>query len=205
MLAELLSDLRYRLRALFHRGAMEQELDQELRYHLEREAEKNRQAGLSPEEAMRQARADFGGVEVAKEASRDGRGLSWLETVAQDVRYALRSLRRNPVFTAGIILTLALGIGANAVMFEIVDQLLFRAPAYMQDPGTVHRVYLVWNYRGDESAEATYEYIRYLDIKRFTKSFSSYAAFSTRPLAVGTGPDAREMEVGTLSATLMRL
>lgn len=71
MLAELLSDLRYRFRALFRRGAMEQELNQELLYHIEREAEKHRQAGVASEEAMRRARADFGGVEVAKEASRD--------------------------------------------------------------------------------------------------------------------------------------
>lgn len=205
MLAELLSDLRYRIRALFNRGAMEQELDQELRFHLEREAEKHVRAGCSPEEAMRRAGADFGGVEVTKEASRDGRGLSWLETMIQDIRYALRSLRRSPVFTIGIMLTLALGIGANAVMFGIVDQLLFRAPAYMSEPETVHRVYLVWNYRGDESAEAAFEYIRYLDIKKFTQSFSDYAAFSTRPLAVGTGPEAREMEVGTLSASVFDL
>jgi putative ABC transport system permease protein len=129
MLTEILSDVRYRLRALFRRAAVEKELDQELRFHLEREAEKHVREGLSPEEAMHLARVAFSGVDSVKEASRDGRGLVVLETASQDLRYALRGLRRHPGLTAGVILRLGLGIGANAAMFGIVDRLLFpRSP-----------------------------------------------------------------------------
>ena len=131
MIAELLSDLRYRARALFNRRAVERELDDELRFHLQHEAEKHAREGVPAAEAMRRDRLAFGGVDVAKEASRDGRGLSLLENALQDLRYAVRSLRRNPAFTIGVILTLGLGIGANAAMFDIVDRLLFRAPPYL--------------------------------------------------------------------------
>lgn len=133
MIPELLSDIRYRLRALFRRGDVEQELEQELRFHLEREAEKHIREGRSPEEAMRRARISFGGVDVIKEASREGRGLRWLETMRQDLRYGLRSLGRSPTFSTGVILTLALGIGANPVMFGIeVHHLLLRVRRFLQ-------------------------------------------------------------------------
>ena len=201
MLAEIVSDIRYRLRALFRRREVEQELDQELRFHLEREAEKYLQEGLSPEEAMRRARVAFGGVDSVKEASRDERGLSLLETAGQDLRYAFRSLRRSPGFTAAVILTLGLGIGVNAVMFGIVDRLLFRTPAYLRDPDRVHRVYLISDERGQEVVENTNHYTRYLDLRRWTTAFSELAGYSNRHLPVGVGPDAREMEVATVSAT----
>lgn len=95
MLSEWLSDLRYRLRALFRRGAVERELEDELRFHLEREAEKLVRAGLSPEEAYRRARLAFGGVDRFKEESRDARGLTLVDWVTQDLRYAIRGLRAN--------------------------------------------------------------------------------------------------------------
>lgn len=201
MLGELWSDLRYRCRALFRRGAVEAELDQELRFHLERETEKYVREGIPRDEAVRRARVAFGSVDVVKEESRDGRGLALLEHVGQDLRYALRSLRRSPAFTLGVTLTLAFGIGANAAMFGIVDRLLFRAPPLLRESDTVHRVYLNWTYRGDRSAEGTYQYTRYLDLRRLTHSFSDWAAFSNRTLPVGTGPDARELTVGTVSAS----
>ncbi len=201
MLTEILSDIRYRLRALFRRAAVERELDQELRFHLEREAEKHLREGASPDEAMRRARVAFGGVDSAKEASRDGRGLALLETATRDLRYALRSLRRNPGFTLGVVLTLALGIGANAAMFGIVDRLLFRSPPYLREPDRVHRVYLVWVERGREVIETSNQYTRYLDLRRWTTAFSDLAGYSNRELAVGVGQEARELEVATISAT----
>ena len=88
MLRTLLSELRYRLRALFRRGELERELDEELHFHLEHEAEKLRREGLNTGESRRRARLALGGVEVAKEADRDTRGVAALDALARDVRYA---------------------------------------------------------------------------------------------------------------------
>ena len=126
MLSEVLSDLRYRLRALFSRASVEQELDDELRLHVEREAEKYERQGMRPEEALRRARLEFGGVEQTKEASRDIRGTAWLESIVRDLRYAMRSLKSRPAFTLTVIATLALGIGANTAIFTLVDALVLR-------------------------------------------------------------------------------
>src|SRR5262245_46276862 len=128
MLDRLWSELRYRLRALFHRNRLECDMDDELQHHLEREEEKLLRSGLAPGEARRQARAAFGRVSGTRDDARDARGLVFLDTTMQDLRYALRGLRRRKVFAAGVILTLALGIGANATMFGLVDRMLFRAP-----------------------------------------------------------------------------
>lgn len=205
MLAELLSDLRYRLRALFRRGEMERELAEELHFHLQRAAEKLEREGVPPAEALRQARIALGGVESVKEASRDRRGVAWLEHTGQDLRYALRALRRNPGFTLGVVLTLGLGIGVNAAMFGILDRLLFRSPDYLPEPGQVHRIYLQRTGRDGPRTERTYEYTRYLDLRRGTSVFSVMAAYATRTLPVGIGTGSRELLVSTVSASYFDL
>jgi len=140
MFDELWSDVRYRMRALLRRDSVERELSDEVRFHLERETEKYERMGLSHHDAARRAALAFGGVERAKEASRDNRGTVLLETILQDVRYAIRGLRSKPAFTTGVVLTLGLGIGANAAMFGIVDRLLFRPPPYLRDASSTRRV-----------------------------------------------------------------
>jgi predicted permease len=124
--AGLLNDVRYRLRALFSRDSVEQELDAELRFHIQREAEKYERQGMSHEAALRRARLEFGGVELMKDASRDLRGTARLESLVRDLRYATRSLKSRPAFALTVIATLALGIGANAAIFTLVDALLLR-------------------------------------------------------------------------------
>jgi hypothetical protein len=129
----VLTDLRFRVRAAFRRDTMDRELDAELGFHIEQETARYVRAGMAPDDARRVARASFGGVERIKDDTRDSRGLVALETMAQDVRYAGRALLANPVFAGGVVLTLGLGIGANAAMFGIVDRLLFRTRATMID------------------------------------------------------------------------
>ncbi|MBS1820956.1 MAG: ABC transporter permease [Acidobacteria bacterium] len=106
------------------------ELDEELAFHLQREEEEHRAAGMNANDARRQARIAFGGVERAKAKCREARPGFWMEVLAQDVRYALRGFRRNPVFTITIVVTLMLGIGATAAVFSVVDRILFRALPY---------------------------------------------------------------------------
>jgi putative ABC transport system permease protein len=202
-LPELLSEIRFRLRALFGRAAMERELDAELRFHVEREAEKLMRDGLSRADAERQARLSFGGMERIKDDTRDVRGVALVDGLLQDLRYAIRGLRARKTFAAGIILTLGLGIGANAAMFGIVDRVLFRAPPMLRDAGTVHRIYRA---RQDETREQridrNFSFPTFLDVRRLASaSFPEVAAFQTRRMAIGEGEDAAEVPVTVASAS----
>ncbi len=184
----MLSDLRYRLRALFGRKHMEAELDEELRLHVEREAEKYRRAGMSEEEARRRARMAFGGHEQMKEDVREARGTSLIENTMQDARYALRQLRANPVFATVMILTLALAIGANSAIFSVVEGVLLRKLPYPQADRIV-RIFLTsptfprfplnpWDFR---------------DFRDRGRSFTGLAAFTRSDLQLSGGSGQPEM------------
>src|ERR1700730_13966525 len=115
-----------RLAALLRRRGLEDELEEELRSHLEMSIEFNLRKGMSPSDARREALRSFGGVEQTKEIYRDQRGLPMIENTLQDLRFGLRMLRRTPGFSILAILCLTLGIGANAAVFSWVEGILFR-------------------------------------------------------------------------------
>lgn len=201
MLGRPFSELRHRLRAIVRRDTVERELEEELRFHLEREAEKYVRAGAPRQEAERRARIALGGVERIKDDDRDARGIGLLDALAQDLRYAGRTLRLTPGFTLAVIVTLGLGIGATAGIFSVIDRLMFRPPPMMHDPSSVSRVYRAYDFRGKHYVGTSFEYRRYLDLAQWSSSFSQTAAFSPGILAVGVGQDASEMPVGRASAS----
>lgn len=125
----MLQDFLTRLRFLFA-GKSHSEVDEELRFHFDQQIEANLQAGMSNEEARRQAAIAFGGVERTREQCREARPGYWLETLMQDVRYAARGFRRNPTFSVTVVLTLMLGIGSTTAVFSVVDRILFRSLPY---------------------------------------------------------------------------
>lgn len=169
----MLADLWFRLRALLFRKSVETELDDELRFHLEREAEKYVRAGASPEEARRRARLALGGVEQMREECREARDVSFLEKTIQDLRFSLRVLRRSPGFTCIAVLTLALGVGANTAIFSVIDCVLLK-PLPFKDPAQLVSL------RETESAPGDYplDGADYLDWQAQNKTFASMSLYS---------------------------
>ena len=119
-----------RLRSILRPRQVEQDLDDEIQYHLEQQVHELTAKGIDPEEAWRAVRRNFGRVDLAKEECRDARGVHFIDTLRQDTRYACRTLRRNPGFALVAILTLALGIGVNSAVFSLVDGILLARLPY---------------------------------------------------------------------------
>lgn len=196
-------ELKFRIRALFRRAAMDRELADELRYHIESQVERHVRAGMPRREAERRARMEFGGVEQIAEDTRGERGTARLDALRQDVRYAWRGVKARPGFAAAVVLTLGLGIGANAAMFSVVDRLLLRAPAYLEAAERVHRVYMNYVWNGGDRSDRNFAYPAYQVLRNSTSTLDGLAGFFYHPAQpIGRGDEIRELPVAIVTASL---
>jgi predicted permease len=170
--------MRHRWQALFHRSEWESNLNDELQGHVDNRAEDLMRRGLTPAEAVRQARMELGSREAYKEQCREEHGLRWPDEIKQDMLYAARLLRRSPGFIAVAVLSLALGIGANTVVFSAINVLLLK-PLPVASPGElrfVERDHFPWHY-----------YSRYLDMRDRNQTFSGLIGYEFVGVGIETG------------------
>jgi predicted permease len=162
-----------RIRFLLRKDAVEEELDEELRFHLEMETKKNLREGMSPGSARRKAHLTFGGLEQTKERVRDRRGVRSLESILEDTRFALRQLKNAPVFTLVAILTLAIGIGANTSIFSLVNGALIRPRPFSH----IHSLVNVYTAIEHETPYATSSSEDLEDLRTLDDVFAAVGAF----------------------------
>ena len=189
-----------RLMAWVRRDQLSTELSKELEAHVDLLARDFEHDGMSPSDARAAARRQLGNTTSLRESSRDAWGFPRLDNLLQDLRYAVRGLVHAPGFTLTVVITLGLGIGANAAMFAVIDRLMFRPFPYMRDPASVHRVYVETNVTR-RNTYSTIPYTRYLDLVRQAQSFAQHAVVSEWRLAVGLARETRVTKVAGVSAS----
>lgn len=167
----ILRRLSHRLAALFRSRRLDRELNDEIQAHLELAERDARAAGLSPEQARREARLRFGGIDQMCEVHRDERSLQWLDTLWRDVRYGLASLKRDPTFTIAAVGVLALGIGANAAVFSLMDAVLFKPLPFPQPD----RIVRLWETPTPTTLNQTNTLV-FIEWQQQNRSFAALAA-----------------------------
>jgi putative ABC transport system permease protein len=194
-----------RLLAWSRRGELDREMAAELEAHVDLLARDLEHQGMPAAEARIAARRQVGNLTAHREQSRDAWGFPRFDAVLQDIRYAIRGLRRSPAFTAAVIATLALGIGVNVAMFAVIDRLMFRPLPYMKAPGQTHLVYLQTILRGIIGTNTVFPYLRYLNLKEGAQGVGEFAAHSEWRFAVGSGDASRIRKVAGVSASYWSL
>ncbi len=180
-------------RSLFRPHRVEEELDEELRFHLDEQIRAHLDQGLTKDEAIRASRLALGGLEQQKEACRDARHTEWIDHMWRDVRYALRVLRGSPGFTLVAIVSLALGIGANTAIFQLIDAIRLRhlPVPRAEELADIRIAGGNGGWGVSENANSQLTYPLWEQIRSHQQAFSGIFAWGTTPFLVGTGPDAR--------------
>jgi putative ABC transport system permease protein len=187
----------------FRRGLTEKQLEAELRFHLDQQIGDYVAAGMTPEEARRRARLEFGGLDQVKEECRDVGATRFIETLIQDVRYGGRMLRKNPGFTAVAVLTLALGIGVNTAIFSFADALLFR-PLPVKDPARV--LTLFRRSIQDPQNYSSFSHPAFIDLRRSVREiFSDLLAYCSIPVNLSTAGNNERLDGGIVSGNYFTL
>jgi predicted permease len=176
----LFDSFRFRLAALFQRSRMNAEMDEELRSHIQHRADDLERSGLPRPEAERRARIEFGGQVRYMEESREAAGGTLVESLFQDLRFAVRMLRKSRGFTAVAVLTLAVAIGANAVVFSALNACMLR-PLNVPQPDSLYGLQFGEGIRGAQS------YPNYLDLGDRNRSFDGLAVYNMSQVGLDTG------------------
>jgi predicted permease len=195
-----LRELARRLRMLMHRRRFDTDLEEEIRLHLELRQQQQIECGMAPDDARAAARRQFGNVTSLREKSHSTWGWEWFEHLVQDVRYALRVLRKSPGFTAVAVLTLALGIGANTSLFSVVNGVLLNPLPYPHPDQVVTMVDWFPGY-----GESSISYPDFLDWVRLNHAFSSLAAYRRDSFNLTGQGDAEQVTAMDVSASFFPL
>ena len=191
-----LSRLASLFRNLSHKQEKEQDLDQEVSSYLDLLTEEKIQSGMSPEAARRTARLELGGVEQVKEQVRDVRAGIWLETVLQDARYGARMLRHNPGFSLLVVLTLALGIGANTAIFSVVYGVLLRPLPYSHGGQLV----VVHQHARGQVADIPFSYKELVDYREQTRTLDAVVEYHSMDFLLLGDDSAERVKTAVVSA-----
>lgn len=207
--------IRRLFRIALRRAALtDRDVQDEVALHLDLRVEQLLRQGLPEEEAHREARQRFGSLETGavrlqSDARRRERSMGlreWVDATVQDVRFAVRGLRREPAFTTFAVVTLALGIGANAAMYGVVDRLLLRGPDHVVDPGRLVRVTTTVTRPGiGDVTFGSAGYVLYDNLRRTTQAFSGVAAYHVEEFSLGRGRDSRAVHGGAATADFFPL
>jgi putative ABC transport system permease protein len=197
----MLSKLKTRLRALRHKSELERELDEELRYHIEQQTEQNIRLGMDPEEARIAARKAFGGVEQAKERSRDANGVRRLEDLWQDLRFGARMLAKKPGFTMMAVITLALGVGANTAIFSVVHAVLLKPLPYTAP----ERLVMLWESDAKTGGEFDVRISNFLAWRDGQRAFTQLGAFQYQDFNLSGGDRPERIQGVLVTANLFPL
>jgi len=189
------------LETAFHRSRMESEMDAELRFHIETFTDDLVQSGVPRQEALRQARIEFGGIERVKEEGREARGMRLIDTAGQDLRYGLRLLRKNPGFTAAAVVTIALGVGINVGIFSVLNGAALRLLPIPRAEQiiSVSQIFQGRASRNTHGETSMFSYPEYLDYRDHNHVFTGLLAYMPFVEATLTGGEMQRL-LGALTS-----
>ena len=211
----MLKQFRFRLRSLLGRRRREAELEEEIHFHLAEEAAEQIEAGLPPEQARTAARRNFGNVTLIRELTRETWGWAPAERVLKDIGSAFRMMRRNLGYTCAVVLTLSLGIGLNAPMYDMLSRLFLQAPPHIEDPDGVHRVWLRWlrerndphnrgSFTGPAVALDAMQWLEFTALQADNAGIDAVAGYRpTRPMQNGRGQSAENLRVSWVTGEFL--
>ena len=210
----MLGQVLHRFRCLWHRRRKDAELDEEIHFHLAEEMEEQTAAGQSPKDARATAQRDFGNLLLTRELTREAWGWAPAERLLKDVGSAFRMMRRNTGYTCAVVLTLALGIGLNAAMYDLLARLFLQAPPHIEDPDGIHRVWLRERddavdrgvFTGPSTTRDRIDWAEFNSLRDDPDRFTAVAGYTApQRMQNGRGQTAEDLQVSTVTGEFFAL